>query len=78
MIIKKKDYVEEHVLLLQVIRENTMLKDRILMPRLVYVSREKRPSHPHHFKAGALNVLVIPIILRYASLIHYRIQVFSL
>jgi hypothetical protein len=28
------------------------------MPLLVYVSREKRPSHPHHFKAGALNVLV--------------------
>ncbi|KAF5466004.1 hypothetical protein F2P56_015963 [Juglans regia] len=27
------------------------------MPLLVYVSREKRPSHPHHFKAGALNVL---------------------
>ncbi|RVW55864.1 Cellulose synthase-like protein G2 [Vitis vinifera] len=28
------------------------------MPILVYVSREKRPSHPHHFKAGALNVLL--------------------
>ncbi|KAG8370359.1 hypothetical protein BUALT_Bualt14G0108700 [Buddleja alternifolia] len=28
------------------------------MPLLVYVAREKRPSHPHHFKAGALNVLV--------------------
>lgn len=28
------------------------------MPLLVYVSREKRPSHPHHFKAGALNALV--------------------
>ncbi|KAG5560306.1 hypothetical protein RHGRI_003560 [Rhododendron griersonianum] len=27
------------------------------MPLLVYVSREKRPSLPHHFKAGALNVL---------------------
>uniref|UniRef100_M1B1E1 Cellulose synthase n=1 Tax=Solanum tuberosum TaxID=4113 RepID=M1B1E1_SOLTU len=25
---------------------------------LVYVSREKNTSHPHHFKAGALNVLV--------------------
>ncbi|XP_058200564.1 cellulose synthase-like protein G2 isoform X3 [Rhododendron vialii] len=29
------------------------------MPLLVYVSREKRPSLPHHFKAGALNVLVL-------------------
>ena len=28
------------------------------MPNLVYVSREKRPGSPHHFKAGALNVLV--------------------
>ncbi|XP_061990918.1 cellulose synthase-like protein G2 [Rosa rugosa] len=28
------------------------------MPLLVYVSREKRPSHAHHFKAGALNVLL--------------------
>ncbi|XP_049361193.1 cellulose synthase-like protein G2 [Solanum verrucosum] len=25
---------------------------------LVYVSREKNTSHPHHFKAGALNVLL--------------------
>jgi hypothetical protein len=32
--------------------------DQDKMPLLVYVSREKRPSHPHHFKAGALNVLV--------------------
>ncbi|KAF5466008.1 hypothetical protein F2P56_015967 [Juglans regia] len=31
--------------------------DKTKMPLLVYVSREKRPSHPHHFKAGALNVL---------------------
>ncbi|KAF8014563.1 hypothetical protein BT93_H0397 [Corymbia citriodora subsp. variegata] len=28
------------------------------MPLLVYVAREKRPSHHHHFKAGALNVLL--------------------
>ncbi|BFG14071.1 hypothetical protein CerSpe_003450 [Prunus speciosa] len=28
------------------------------MPLLVYVSREKRPFHPHYFKAGALNVLL--------------------
>ncbi|XP_051125361.1 cellulose synthase-like protein G3 [Andrographis paniculata] len=28
------------------------------MPLLVYVAREKRPSHPHHFKAGAINVLL--------------------
>ncbi|XP_059632397.1 cellulose synthase-like protein G1 [Cornus florida] len=28
------------------------------MPLLVYLSREKRPSHPHRFKAGALNALL--------------------
>lgn len=29
--------------------------DRV--PHLVYVSREKRPERPHHYKAGAMNVL---------------------
>ncbi|KAL0348969.1 UNVERIFIED_CONTAM: Cellulose synthase-like protein E2 [Sesamum angustifolium] len=28
------------------------------MPLLVYVAREKRPGHPHHFKGGALNALL--------------------
>ncbi|KAG6393396.1 hypothetical protein SASPL_147637 [Salvia splendens] len=28
------------------------------IPLVVYVAREKRPSHPHNFKAGALNVLL--------------------
>ncbi|KAM7488298.1 hypothetical protein LguiB_025782 [Lonicera macranthoides] len=28
------------------------------MPLLVYMSRERRPSHPHRFKAGALNALL--------------------
>ncbi|KAJ7981275.1 Cellulose synthase [Quillaja saponaria] len=27
------------------------------LPHLIYVSREKRPMHPHHYKAGAMNVL---------------------
>ncbi|XAR55359.1 Cellulose synthase (UDP-forming), partial [Bertholletia excelsa] len=27
------------------------------VPHLIYISREKRPKHPHHFKAGAMNVL---------------------
>ncbi|KAJ7981274.1 Cellulose synthase [Quillaja saponaria] len=27
------------------------------LPHLIYVSREKRPKHPHHYKAGAMNVL---------------------
>ncbi|KAK6138741.1 hypothetical protein DH2020_027517 [Rehmannia glutinosa] len=32
------------------------------MPLLVYVSREKRPGHPHHFKGGALNLRVSAVI----------------
>ncbi|XP_042515947.1 cellulose synthase A catalytic subunit 4 [UDP-forming]-like [Macadamia integrifolia] len=28
------------------------------LPRLIYVSREKRPGHQHHKKAGAMNALV--------------------
>lgn len=28
------------------------------LPRLVYVSREKRPGFHHHKKAGAMNALV--------------------
>ncbi len=28
------------------------------LPRLVYVSREKRPGFNHHKKAGAMNALV--------------------
>ncbi|CAK9157971.1 unnamed protein product [Ilex paraguariensis] len=28
------------------------------LPHLVYISREKLPKHPHHFKAGAMNVLI--------------------
>ncbi|XP_031263386.1 cellulose synthase-like protein B4 [Pistacia vera] len=27
------------------------------LPHLIYVSREKRPKNPHHYKAGAMNVL---------------------
>ncbi|KAK4255328.1 hypothetical protein QN277_008340 [Acacia crassicarpa] len=27
------------------------------LPHLIYVSREKRPQHPHHHKAGAMNAL---------------------
>ena len=28
------------------------------LPTLVYLAREKRPEHPHNFKAGAMNALV--------------------
>jgi hypothetical protein len=29
-----------------------------IIPSLIYVSREKRPTQHHYFKAGAMNVLV--------------------
>ncbi|CAN1779048.1 Cellulose synthase-like protein G3 [Linum perenne] len=32
--------------------------DEQTMPNLIYVSRQKSSSSPHHFKAGALNVLL--------------------
>ncbi|KAL9352973.1 hypothetical protein Peur_055653 [Populus x canadensis] len=60
---KKSDITgRDHPALIEVIQDNSneeAPKDEANeMPLLVYVSREKRPSHPHHFKAGALNVLL--------------------
>lgn len=42
---------------MQVIWEN---KEGVVdgLPHLIYISREKRPNHPHNYKAGAMNVLV--------------------
>ncbi|KAF9609228.1 hypothetical protein IFM89_014422 [Coptis chinensis] len=45
-----------HQTIVKVVWEN---KDNLSngVPHLVYVSREKRPKYPHHYKAGAMNVL---------------------
>ncbi|KAG4179635.1 hypothetical protein ERO13_A10G115800v2 [Gossypium hirsutum] len=49
---------------LEVIHGDTYMDDNendeesTKMPLLVYVSRERRPSKPHRFKAGALNALL--------------------
>ncbi|KAK7319743.1 hypothetical protein RJT34_04468 [Clitoria ternatea] len=49
----------DHSSIIEVMQENINNEvDNVKMPHLVYVSREKKPSHPHHFKAGALNVLL--------------------
>lgn len=32
--------------------------DGCSLPTLVYLAREKRPQHPHNFKAGAMNALI--------------------
>lgn len=47
-----------HQIDLQIIKDANEDKSESEMPLLVYLAREKRPFHPHHFKAGALNVLV--------------------
>ncbi|KAL0414368.1 UNVERIFIED_CONTAM: Cellulose synthase-like protein E6 [Sesamum radiatum] len=51
----------DHPPIIEVINDangDEMDSDKRKIPLLVYVAREKRPSHPHHFKAGALNVLL--------------------
>ncbi|KAG2680821.1 hypothetical protein I3760_11G115900 [Carya illinoinensis] len=51
---------QDHPTVIQVILDSD--KDRDItghvMPNLIYVSREKSRTSPHHFKAGALNVLL--------------------
>ncbi|XVF66534.1 hypothetical protein PTKIN_Ptkin10aG0044200 [Pterospermum kingtungense] len=47
----------DHPSCIEVIEEG-LQDNQIKMPLLVYVSREKRTSHSHHFKAGAVNVLL--------------------
>ncbi|KAK2988613.1 hypothetical protein RJ640_026110, partial [Escallonia rubra] len=47
---------KNHPTIIKVIWENKEALPTGL-PHLVYISREKRPKHPHHFKAGAMNVL---------------------
>ncbi|KAG5545591.1 hypothetical protein RHGRI_017927 [Rhododendron griersonianum] len=47
-----------HASIVKVIWENKEAGDANgVVPHLVYISREKRPKHPHHFKAGAMNIL---------------------
>ncbi|XP_075671691.1 cellulose synthase-like protein G3 isoform X1 [Castanea sativa] len=51
---------QDHSPVIQVLLDNSKDKDISghLMPSLIYVSREKCRTSPHHFKAGALNALV--------------------
>ncbi|KAK7272274.1 hypothetical protein RJT34_28770 [Clitoria ternatea] len=51
-----KTQLRNHPTIIKVIWENKEgLSDGV--PHLIYISREKRPQHPHHYKAGAMNVL---------------------
>ncbi|EEF33090.1 cellulose synthase, putative [Ricinus communis] len=47
----------DHSAAVEMINESEQ-EDYVEMPLVVYVSREKRPSYSHNFKAGALNVLL--------------------
>ncbi|XP_074578313.1 cellulose synthase-like protein H1 isoform X2 [Curcuma longa] len=47
---------KNHPSIVKILWENTKGSDGVL-PHLIYVAREKRPKHPHHYKAGAMNVL---------------------
>jgi len=50
------------------------------LPRLVYVSREKRPGFQHHKKAGAMNALVCPVffLLSLSLSVHVGVRFFFL
>ncbi|KAL2331856.1 hypothetical protein Fmac_019437 [Flemingia macrophylla] len=51
-----KTQPRNHPTIIEVIWENKEnLTDGV--PHLIYIAREKRPRHPHHYKAGAMNVL---------------------
>ncbi|RZC81948.1 hypothetical protein C5167_044535 [Papaver somniferum] len=51
---------QDHPTVVQVLLESGKDKDitGVEMPNLVYVSRQKSKASHHHFKAGALNVLL--------------------
>ncbi|KAJ6415024.1 hypothetical protein OIU84_003925 [Salix udensis] len=51
---------QDHPAVIQVLLDASKDKDvdGYLMPNLIYISREKNKSSPHHFKAGALNALI--------------------
>ncbi|PIN09004.1 Cellulose synthase (UDP-forming) [Handroanthus impetiginosus] len=56
-----KDFtIQDHPAVVQVISQNSEDKDDAgcSLPNLIYVSRQKSRTTPHHFKAGALNVLL--------------------
>ncbi|XP_011047235.1 PREDICTED: cellulose synthase-like protein H1 [Populus euphratica] len=48
---------KNHPTIIKVIRDQNDAGLSEALPHLIYVSREKRPEHPHRYKAGAMNVL---------------------
>ncbi|TXG67985.1 hypothetical protein EZV62_009260 [Acer yangbiense] len=54
--------IRDHDTILQILIDgrdpNARDIEGYLLPTLVYLAREKRPQHPHNFKAGAMNTLI--------------------
>ncbi|RRT39159.1 hypothetical protein B296_00052087 [Ensete ventricosum] len=51
-------YFEETLILIDGRDEKSLDDEEFALPTLVYMAREKRPSHHHNFKAGAMNSLM--------------------
>ncbi|KAH6820044.1 cellulose synthase like G3 [Perilla frutescens var. hirtella] len=68
-----KDFTSlDHPAVIEVLSQSGEDKDAAScsMPNLVYVSRQKKLTSPHHFKAGALNVLLrVSAVMRNAPII---------
>ncbi|GKF00806.1 cellulose synthase-like protein G3, partial [Tanacetum coccineum] len=49
----------QHPTVIEIVLDNCVDKDvdGVVMPNLIYISREKSNNKPHNFKAGALNVM---------------------
>ncbi|EOX93250.1 Cellulose synthase-like B3, putative isoform 2 [Theobroma cacao] len=46
-----------HPTIIKIIVDNKEIHSNAVVPNFVYISREKAPKQPHHYKAGAMNVL---------------------
>nr|XP_043606339.1 cellulose synthase-like protein E1 isoform X2 [Erigeron canadensis] len=48
----------DHSAIIQIMLDHDHDIEGKILPKLVYIAREKRPAHSHNFKAGAMNTLV--------------------
>lgn len=56
--VSKQDHQSIVQILIDRRDRNAVDEDGCQLPALIYVAREKRPQHPHNFKAGAMNTLI--------------------
>nr|XP_043606338.1 cellulose synthase-like protein E1 isoform X1 [Erigeron canadensis] len=48
----------DHSAIIQIMLDHDHDIEGKILPKLVYIAREKRPAHSHNFKAGAMNTLI--------------------